>query len=388
MGDELRAARPAGRRAHRERPADRAAARWSAAPAVARLAALALPGLHLADADAVHPLLARLGAVIADPATVLEHPALAEAVERSVDDADAGLDPGRSRRRCWSWSPGGTVRPGFGALALPDESGPPGARRRAYAARRRAAPAARPGHRARTARRRVGRAGAAGAVLAVGVVDGFAVLVDEEPVAPDHELDDEERWSGTSSMSRRAGSSPCGTSTSSPTTPGPPRWRCWRRAATRAALDHARRVHGLVALPARRGWAVAGPPTGGCRPPVTWPRSTTRHRPPRLSAGGSDEAVLAAIGVRADLRITDTPSCARPTCSPGSSTPARHPDVATSSPRPTPSWPRPSPTAGDNQRPGAARAGAGLSTARWPTSTSRWCSTCRGSPRSCRPGSW
>ncbi len=60
---------------------------------VAQLAALGLPGLHIADPDAVHPLLARLGAGAADPAALLEHPALAAAVDRSLDDAEAGLDP-------------------------------------------------------------------------------------------------------------------------------------------------------------------------------------------------------------------------------------------------------------------------------------------------------
>ena len=31
-------------------------------------------------------------------------------------------------------------------------------------------------------------------LTAVGVLDGFAVVVDEEPVGPDHDLDDEDRW--------------------------------------------------------------------------------------------------------------------------------------------------------------------------------------------------
>ncbi len=31
-------------------------------------------------------------------------------------------------------------------------------------------------------------------LTAVGVLDGFALVVDEEPVGPDHDLDDEDRW--------------------------------------------------------------------------------------------------------------------------------------------------------------------------------------------------
>ena len=41
----------------------------------------------------MHPLLLRLGAALAEPDGLLDHPALRDAVDRSVDDADAGLDP-------------------------------------------------------------------------------------------------------------------------------------------------------------------------------------------------------------------------------------------------------------------------------------------------------
>ena len=77
-----------------------------------RVGDLALPGLHIADPDAVHPLLARLGATLAEPDGLLDHPALRDAVDRSVDDAEAGLDPvplaeavlGAGRRGGRRWS--------------------------------------------------------------------------------------------------------------------------------------------------------------------------------------------------------------------------------------------------------------------------------------------
>ncbi len=96
--------------------------------AIARIGALGLPGLHLAHPDAVHPLLARLGAGQADAPRLLDHPALLDAVERSVDDADAGLDVEPLARAVLELvaEPGGaTIRPGLAALALPDADGRP-----------------------------------------------------------------------------------------------------------------------------------------------------------------------------------------------------------------------------------------------------------------------
>ena len=70
-----------------------------------RVGELALPGLHLADPDAVHPLLVRLGAALAEPGGLLDHPALRDAVDRSMDDAEAGLDPVPLAGPCSAWSP-------------------------------------------------------------------------------------------------------------------------------------------------------------------------------------------------------------------------------------------------------------------------------------------
>ena len=49
-------------------------------------------GLRVADPDAVHPLLERLGARHADALDLLDAPALRDAVANSVADAQSGVD--------------------------------------------------------------------------------------------------------------------------------------------------------------------------------------------------------------------------------------------------------------------------------------------------------
>ncbi|WP_043842201.1 sacsin N-terminal ATP-binding-like domain-containing protein [Amycolatopsis taiwanensis] len=56
------------------------------------LARAEVTGLRLVHPDAAHPLLLRLGASRAEAAEVLDAPALREAVDRSVEDAQSGLD--------------------------------------------------------------------------------------------------------------------------------------------------------------------------------------------------------------------------------------------------------------------------------------------------------
>ncbi|MGQ0573401.1 MAG: sacsin N-terminal ATP-binding-like domain-containing protein, partial [Pseudonocardia sp.] len=163
------------------------------APAVEAIAALGLPGLHVAHPDAVHPLLARLGAAPADAAALLAHPAVVAAVERSVDDADAGLGP-QSLAAAVLGLLGQAGAADVAALALPDADGGvaradelmlPDAALRPLLADDAPLGVLDPAWAARFPR----------AVLAAaGVVDGFAVLADDHPAGPDHDLDDEERW--------------------------------------------------------------------------------------------------------------------------------------------------------------------------------------------------
>ncbi|WP_093076464.1 sacsin N-terminal ATP-binding-like domain-containing protein [Pseudonocardia oroxyli] len=156
------------------------------------VAALGLPGLHVVAPEAVHPLLRRLGAREVDGPALLEHPALRAAVERSVDDAEAGLDPAPLAAAVL-----GLLReptPGFGALALPDDEGVPSRADELVlpdAAVRPLLDADAPvGVLAADWAARFPRE----ALVAAGVLDGFAVVVDEEPTGPDHDLHDEDLW--------------------------------------------------------------------------------------------------------------------------------------------------------------------------------------------------
>lgn len=79
-------------------------------------------GLRLVHPDATHPLLTRLGATRAESADLIDAPALREAVERSVEDAQSGLDTlplVAAVLRLASEA----AAPGLGALALPASEG-------------------------------------------------------------------------------------------------------------------------------------------------------------------------------------------------------------------------------------------------------------------------
>jgi hypothetical protein len=148
---------------------------------------LAVPGLHVAHPDAVHPLLARLGATAADPSALLEHPALRAAVERSVDDAQAGLDTAPLAEAVLALlAAGASAGEELAALALPDADGAPA----------RADELMLPD----AALRPLLADDVPLAVLHPDWAGRFsrevltAVVVDEEPVGPDHDLDDEDRW--------------------------------------------------------------------------------------------------------------------------------------------------------------------------------------------------
>ena len=156
-----------------------------------------LPGLRVVDPAAVHPLLETLGARRADAASLLGEPELREAVARSVDDAEAGLAvaglAGLVLRLLAEAGEAG-ADPGWGALALPDSEG-------GY---RRADELVLPDGVLRTVlgedspvgvlAESAATAHARSALLAAGVLDGFAVVRDDAPTGPDHDLDDEETW--------------------------------------------------------------------------------------------------------------------------------------------------------------------------------------------------
>ncbi|MFC5137845.1 sacsin N-terminal ATP-binding-like domain-containing protein [Actinomycetospora rhizophila] len=169
----------------------------------ARLAAAAVPGLRvaapgLADDAAVRDLLVALGARRVDGAALLADPALREAVDRSADDAEAGADPealdALGALVLALVAAGGDADRALGAVALRDAEGghrradelvlPDGALRGLVD----------PDGPLGVLDPAVAEAFPRSALTAVGVLDGFAVLRDETPAGPDHDLDDEETW--------------------------------------------------------------------------------------------------------------------------------------------------------------------------------------------------
>jgi hypothetical protein len=274
--------------------------------AVARLAALALPGLHLGHPGAGHPLLARLGAEPADPAALLEHPALLAAVDRALDVAEAGLDPEPLADAVLALVTelGAAPAGGLGALALPDTDGHPtradelmlpDAVLRPLLAADTPLGVLDPGWADRYPR---------GSWTAVGVLDGFAVLVEEDPAGPDHDLDDEERWWDE--------------------LPAPPS----RLLAVRDLdlVDDGRWPAALAVLAGDRDTRAAVTESGsytswwlrrhariGGQPPTHYRlpsagRLAALYEP--VPAGDLDEQFLTAIGARADLTVPDPAAAA------------------------------------------------------------------------------
>jgi hypothetical protein len=157
-----------------------------------------IPELRVVHPDAAHPLLARLGAQPAGPRELLESPELREAVRRSVDEAEAGLDPLPLAEAALTLvREAQAAPPWLGDLALPAASGeirradelvlPGGALRGVLA----------PGGPLGVLRGDVAGRYARTVLVAAGVLDGFAVIDEEHPAGPDHELADEEHWWAT-----------------------------------------------------------------------------------------------------------------------------------------------------------------------------------------------
>jgi hypothetical protein len=263
--------------------------------------------LPLVHPDAAHPLLERLGARPVGPAELLD--ALRPAVERSVDDAEDGLDvTGLARAvvslagRLAPTAGQGTARPWLGALALPDGTGAP----------RRADELVLPGGALWELLAPDTPLGVlcpafaaehdAAALLSVGVLDSFAVLDETHSQGPDHDLDAEEQWWA---QAHRAGGD------------SPARLlavrdldliddQCWPAALRRIAADPA----GLAALRqpgGYTGWWLARHARLGGHPPPHWRLAGAVELEGLydvLPQCELDEALLVAAGVRTALSIT------------------------------------------------------------------------------------
>ncbi|HEY0638528.1 MAG TPA: hypothetical protein VGD67_12840 [Pseudonocardiaceae bacterium] len=154
-----------------------------------------LADLRVVHPAAAHPLLERLGAERAGPRELLESEALREAVERSLDDAEAGLDVGPLIGTVLALV--GELRdaPSYlAALALPDEDGEPCRADELVLPDAALRPLLAPDGPLGVLDPDLAAEHPREAWRAIGVLDGFAVVVDEEPTGPDHDLADEEQW--------------------------------------------------------------------------------------------------------------------------------------------------------------------------------------------------
>jgi hypothetical protein len=270
--------------------------------------------LRLVHPDAAHPLLERLGARRVGPGELLD--ALRPAIERSVDDAEDGLDVTGLARAVLSLAgrlpvqvaPPAATRPWLGALALPADDGTP----------RRADELVLPGAVLRDVLAADAPLGVldadvavgqpAAALRAVGVLDSFAVLDEPDPEGPDHDLDAEEQWWD---WVLEADGNP------------PARLLAvrdldlvdetrWPAALQQIASDPA----GLAALRAPggyTGWWLARYARFGGHPPAYW------RLPDAAELAGlydvvpvvdTDAALLAAAGVRGRLTVADNDDAA------------------------------------------------------------------------------
>ncbi|MBB4912528.1 ATP-binding protein [Actinophytocola algeriensis] len=163
---------------------------------IADLDLSSMEGVHVVHPDAVHPLLERLGARHGGAEELLA--AMASEVEHSLEDAESGLDIGALVNTVLRLVAEAGVRPGdepwLGALALRDADGEP----------RRADELALPGTKFLTVLAEDSPVGVLAdditaqwsppVLAAVGVLDGFTIVVDEAPEGPDHDLADEADW--------------------------------------------------------------------------------------------------------------------------------------------------------------------------------------------------
>jgi hypothetical protein len=155
-----------------------------------------MSGVRVVHPDAVHPLLERLGAHRAGPGELLA--SLTAQVENSIADAESGLDTEALANTVLRLVSEAGTRPGeepwLGALALRATDGD----------WRRADELALPGSQFLSVLAADVPLGVlaqdtadrwpAHVLAAVGVLDKFAIVVDEAPTGPDHDLADEADW--------------------------------------------------------------------------------------------------------------------------------------------------------------------------------------------------
>lgn len=163
------------------------------------LSTLDISGLRIAHPDAAHPLLEQLGAHRAGPAELLDAPPLAEAVRGSVADAQAGADVLPLTESVLGLVRDSHAHDWLSALALPDRDGEmrradelllPDAALLAVLDSDEIGPDASLGVLDAAFAARWPR----DLLRSIGVLDGFALHVEDDPIDPDDRFADSEQW--------------------------------------------------------------------------------------------------------------------------------------------------------------------------------------------------
>ena len=279
------------------------------------LADVQLPGLRIVHPAAVHPLLYRLGTAEAGPVELLDHSSVAEAVDRSVADAEDGVDTDPLTRlvlgllgELETGPDTLTSRPWLAGLALWDTDREPCRADELMLPDAVLAPLLAPDAPLGVLADELARRYPRRVLTAVGVLDSFALLVDEQPTAPDHELADEELWWDA------AAEPPSGlVAVRDLDLVDDDAWPAALRvlAADPAYRPALRAPGGYTAWWLARHVRLAGHrPRYWRLPSATGLAALFDVVPESVRASVADDGLLAAIGVRADPSVADTADAA------------------------------------------------------------------------------
>ncbi|MBP2475013.1 hypothetical protein JOF53_003885 [Crossiella equi] len=264
-------------------------------------------GLRVVHPEAAHKLLERLGAKHVGALELLAE--LRPAVERSIEDAEAGLDTAPLTDVTLRLVDLASLRrgeePWLAALALPDEHGDP---RRADELLLPSSPL-----RALFAEdvplgvlaEEVAQRWTPSLLTAIGVLDSFPIVVDDSPAGPDHDLPDEQEWWDELAADHPAGEGPRRVlAVGDLDLVAEDRWP----AALRLLSEDPLAWQALRLPDGHTSWWLSRFALIGGRPPRDWRRADAVELNGLyevVPADGLSDELLALLGVRDSVEVSD-----------------------------------------------------------------------------------